>query len=115
MNSDQIDTYLNQVDPKHKAELERIRLLLRSIIPDYQETISYGLPAFKYKNKYVVGFSSNKNHMGFYPTPGPIAELEKELSDFKYAKGSIQFTTDNMLSDELIKKIVAARLSSIDD
>lgn len=104
-----IDVYFNTIPEPAKKELERVRRIVKSAAPLAEETISYGMPAFNYKGKYLVGFAASKNHYSLHPTPEPIAELKDKLSKFKTSKGTIQFTSDNPLSETMIKKIVAIR------
>ncbi|MBI3882878.1 MAG: hypothetical protein HY305_01300 [Sphingobacteriales bacterium] len=67
------------------------------------------MPAFKlYGN--LVYFAGYKNHVGFYPGAGGIAEFKKELSIYKSAKGSVQFPLDKPLPLTLITKIVQFRV-----
>jgi uncharacterized protein YdhG (YjbR/CyaY superfamily) len=39
-----IDDYLDKFEPTIRNELERIRAIAQSEIPDYEEAISYGMP-----------------------------------------------------------------------
>ena len=45
------DDYLETVPDAQKAELERIRQIVRRTVPDAEEATSYGMPAFKYKTR----------------------------------------------------------------
>jgi uncharacterized protein YdhG (YjbR/CyaY superfamily) len=58
--------------------------------PDATEAISYGIPTFKLHGN-LVHFAAYKNHIGFYPTSGPIEAFKKELSGYKRSKGTVQF------------------------
>lgn len=39
-----IDEYLDGVDPAFWDELQRIRELVTALVPDVEESISYGMP-----------------------------------------------------------------------
>jgi len=58
-----------------------------------------------------VYFAGFKNHIGFYPTGRGVEAFIDELSDFKSAKGSIQFPHDKKLPLALIKRIVKFRVT----
>jgi len=63
------------------------------------------MPTFElYGN--LVHFAAHKKHIGFYPTPSGIDAFKHELSEFKGAKGSIQFPIDKPLPYQLIGEIV---------
>ena len=59
----------------------------------------------------LVHFAAFKNHIGFYPTPSGIDAFKHELSEYKGAKGSVQFPLEKPLPYELISKIVKFRVA----
>ncbi len=112
--SDTVEGYLNNLEPPQKVELERIRALIKKETPGAQESISYQMPAFKYKGKPLIYYGAFKDHMSIFPTSGPIAELEKDLEEFSTAKGTLKFTLDKPIPDEIIKKLVQTRIKQIE-
>ena len=108
-----IDEYLEKIDDSQKAELERIRKIVKQTVPEAEETISYGMPAFKYNKKYLIGFAAFKNHMSIFPTSSPIEAVKQKLDKFELAKGTIQFTKDNPVPESIIQEILNIRLDDI--
>ena len=108
-----IDDYLGKYSGPEKLELEKIRSIVNEIVPDAQEVITYGMPGFKYKGKYLVAFSIFKDHVGLFPTAGPIEALNDKLTDFKTSKGGVQFTPQKPIPESLIKEILLARVTQI--
>src|SRR5688572_15519901 len=104
-----IDSYIDSQPGEIRPKLIEIREIIKSVIPEAEEVISYQMPAFKL-NKVLVYFAGCKNHIGFYPTGSGITQFEPELSKFKYSKGAIQFPLDKTLPAALIKKIVKYRV-----
>jgi uncharacterized protein YdhG (YjbR/CyaY superfamily) len=49
-----------------------------------------------------------------FPTAFPIEALKDELASYTVSKGTIQFTLDHPLSDDLIEKLLKARISAIE-
>jgi len=41
-------------------------------LPDVEECISYGMPAFKVDGKTVAGFAAFKNHLSHLPHGGSV-------------------------------------------
>lgn len=109
-----IDEYLGKVNIKFRAELERIRALVKKLVPTAQETMSYNMPTFKYKNRPLVYFTASKNHMSFYPSSWAIEDLKDQLKDYKTTDHAIQFTLEKPLPDALIKKLVLTHKRYID-
>ncbi len=109
-----IDDYLQKIDKDQRAELERIRKIVTTTVPEVEEVIDYGMPAFKYKGKYLIGFHVFKNHMSLFPTAEPINSMKSKLSAFKISKGTIQFDLKNTIPETIIRSLVLYRIDSID-
>lgn len=91
--------------------LNQVRAIIKQAAPEAEESISYGMPAYKLNGKPLVYFAGFKNHIGFYATPSGHTEFAKELSKYKQGKGSVQFPLDQAIPYELIAQIVAFRVS----
>lgn len=109
-----IDDYLKKYATPTQAEhLQKIRALANKLVPNAEETISYGIPTIKYKGKYVIYFAAFKNHMSVYPIPSD--KIRAMVKDFKTAKGTIQFTEAKPVPEDVIRRMIAVRLKQIDD
>lgn len=109
-----IDEYLSNVQPQQRAELERIRALVKQLVPSAEETMSYGMPTLKYKNRALVYFTASKKHMSFFPSSWAIEELKDKLTGYKTSQHAIQFTLENPLPDALIEELVLNHVRDID-
>ena len=109
-----IDEYINTFPKEVQDILEKLRHTIQKAAPEATETISYGIPAFQLQGN-LVHFAAYKNHIGFYPTSGPIEAFKKELSGYKGAKGSVQFPIDKPLPLELIRTIVKYRVKESEE
>jgi uncharacterized protein YdhG (YjbR/CyaY superfamily) len=111
-----IDEYLAGVKADQRSALEKLRRAIRAAAPSVEETISYGIPAFRLNGRALVFFGAWAKHCAFYP--GSSASLKKFRSDlkgFQISKGTIRFSPDNPLPVALVKKLVKARVAQIDD
>jgi uncharacterized protein YdhG (YjbR/CyaY superfamily) len=105
-----IDSYIALQPVAERATLEQLRLIIKSVVPEAEEVISYSMPAFKHFGM-LVGFANAKQHTGFYPWNGStVAKFEKELKNFGTSRGAIRFPKDKPLPVTLIKKIVKSRV-----
>ena len=104
-----MDEYIDAAPPKTQAKLRQMRACIRSAAPGAREELKWSMPAFV-GTKILVMFAGFKNHIGFFPTPGPIKVFANELSKYKTGKGSIQFPLDQRLPLTLIKKITRFRV-----
>ena len=109
-----IDEYIASFSPEVQAILQEIRLTIRKAAPDAQEAISYGMPALRL-NGVLVWFAAFKKHVGFYPPVRDDAELEKAVSTYAGAKGSLRFPLDRPIPYALIARIVKLRVKQSSD
>lgn len=111
--SDTVDTYINQFHGDMKVRLLEMRQVIRAEAPDADESISYGMPAYKLRGKPVVYFGGYEHHIGFYATPNGHEAFRDEFAKYKQGKGSVQFPNDKPLPIELIKRVVRYRYEQI--
>ena len=104
-----IDQYINTFPKDIQNILQKVRQTISMVAPEVIESINYQMPTFKLNGKNLVHFAVWKNHIGFYPTPSGIEFFKKELSAYKWAKGSVQFPIDKPIPYDLIEKIVIFR------
>jgi len=91
-----------------------MRAAIRAAVPsEASEVISYGMPAFKYK-QVVVWFAAFSDHCSLFPTAAVIEQFKDELKGFSISKGTIQFPTNKPLPAALVEKMVKARLAHIE-
>jgi len=103
-----IDEYI-AAQPKDVALLlEKVRETIKKVAPEATEAISYAIPTFKlYGN--LVHFANFKNHIGFYPGASGVEHFKKELSNYTFSKGTIQFQLSEPIPYDLIEKITIFR------
>lgn len=104
-----IDEYVARFPQAVQERLEKMRATIKRAAPKAEETISYGIPAFKL-NGLLVWFAAFKEHLGFYPRKSAILAFQDELSVYKGAKGSVQFPFDEPLPVGLVSRIVKFRV-----
>ncbi|MBK8517844.1 MAG: DUF1801 domain-containing protein [Saprospiraceae bacterium] len=110
-----IEQYLSTL-PKEIADiLTQIRKTISLSAPDAIECIAYNMPAFKLHKKPLVYFAAFKNHIGFYALPSGNAAFQKELSNYKSGKRSVQFPLDQEMPFDLISQIVGFRVHEVNE
>ena len=105
-----IDEYIAGFPNEVQEILEKIRMTIRKAAPDAEETISYRIPTFNLKGRYLVYFAAHKRHIGLYPAPIGNAEFKEELSVYEAGKGTVRFPLDKPIPFDLITKIVKLRV-----
>jgi uncharacterized protein YdhG (YjbR/CyaY superfamily) len=105
-----IDEYHSMQSDSIRQLLDTIRHTIKQAAPNAEETISYGMPAFK-ENKVLIYYAVYKNHIGIYPGAGAIVNFEKELEKYTTSKGAIQIPLSKPIPVTLIKKLVKFRVA----
>jgi uncharacterized protein YdhG (YjbR/CyaY superfamily) len=105
-----VDKYIMAFPKSTQKLLKQLRATIKKAAPQAEEVISYSMPAYK-MNGILVWFAAHPKHIGFYPGASGIEAFKKEISAYKWAKGSVQFPLDKPLPLELITKIVKFRVT----
>ncbi len=111
MQPDAVDAYLACVPEPFRNHLSALRAIIREEAPEAIETIGYGIPTYKLAGN-LVHFAAFKNHMSFFPgSTTHHAALKDDLEGFKLAKGTIRFTAENPLPEDLVRRIIRLRIA----
>ena len=108
-----INEYIAAFPQEVQVLLEEIRHTIKETASGATEAISYAIPTFKLKGKNLVHFAAFKKHIGFYATPTGHNAFEKELSQYKQGKGSVQFPLNEPMPLDLIRRIVEYRVKEL--
>ena len=81
------------------------------VLPEAEQGISYGSPAFKVRGKTIAGFAAFKNHLSYLPHSGSVfPQLKDELKGYPTSLGALRFDIDRPLPVPLVEKLIAVRL-----
>lgn len=107
-----VEEYFAAVPEPARTTLNKMCAMIRAVAPaETTETISYGIPTFKYKGS-LVALGAFKNHCSLFPMGSSVLEAFKhELRDFQVTKGTLRFPVDEPMPATLVKKIVKARIA----
>jgi len=106
-----VDEYLSGLPDDVFLALENIRQIIQFLVPDAEETISYRVPSYKYKGM-LVGFGATNNHCSFFVMSSTLLnDFQDEIKDFDTSTGTIRFTPDKPIPNDLITRIVMTRLA----
>lgn len=106
---DSVDEYMLFLPDDKRIVLEKVRKAIKKAAPKAEESISYGMPGYKYKGA-LVYFAAFKNHCSFFLGKKVGGEYAKELAWYKVSWSTIQFTPEKPLPMLLIEKLVKMRV-----
>ncbi|MEY4391057.1 MAG: hypothetical protein RLZZ400_800 [Actinomycetota bacterium] len=109
MSAAEIDAYLAKVEEPKRSTLQAVRQSILEVIPEAEQCISYGMPAFRVDGKVLAGFAAFKNHCAYLPHSGSVISEIPELNEYTSTQGSLHFPVDKPLSKKLIKLLIEVR------
>ncbi len=114
MSERDVDRYLETLDEPKRGTLEALRRSILEVVPEAEQCISYGVPAFKLHGKTVAGFAAFKGHLSYLPHSGSVLPtLSDELARYDMTKGSLHFAIDKPLPKRLVRKLITTRLRQL--
>lgn len=114
MSQADVDGYIAALDEPKRGTLQQLREVILDVIPDAEQCISYGMPAFRLRGKVIAGFAAFKNHLSYLPHSGSVLpELEADLAGYTKSSGALQFPIDQPLPRPLVEKLIAVRLRQV--
>jgi uncharacterized protein YdhG (YjbR/CyaY superfamily) len=109
-----IDEYLAALDEPKRTTLQKLRQTILGIIPEAEEGISYGMPAFRLHGKVIAGFAAFTNHLSYLPHSGSVLrQLSGDLAGYERTDGSLHFPINKPLPKVLVKKLIARRIDEV--
>lgn len=109
-----VDDYIARQPEGARSVLERLRQAIRKTLPDADEVISYGIPAYKQKGKAVIYFGGWKRHYSLYPAGERLlAAFGKDVARYEIRKGTIRLPLDEAVPVALIQRIVRFRAREV--
>ena len=115
MSANEVDEYLGALEEPKRSTLQALRQTILEIVPEAEEVISYGLPAFRVRGSIVAGFAAFKTHLSYLPFSGTVlGALGDQLQGYTMTKSALHFAVDRPLPRPLVQELIAVRLAEID-
>jgi uncharacterized protein YdhG (YjbR/CyaY superfamily) len=107
-----IDQYIRNAPLAGQLHLRRLYAILKSVAPDAEEAIKWGMPFF-IEPRFLFAFSAHKAHLNFTPMEAGLKPFRKELEKHKTTKGMLQIPYDKPLPENLVRKMAVRRLRDV--
>jgi uncharacterized protein YdhG (YjbR/CyaY superfamily) len=110
-----VTDYLATLDAPERAAFARVRDLAVAEAPGATEGTSYGMAALLLGGRPLLGMRAAKGHLSVFPfSPEVVEAVAGRLSGFALSKGTIRFTADEPLPDDVLRDLVRLRLAEIE-
>jgi uncharacterized protein YdhG (YjbR/CyaY superfamily) len=111
VSAQEIDQYLEALEEPKRGTLALLRQRILDVLPDAEQGISYGVPAFRVRGKTIAGFAAFKDHLSYLPHSGSVLpQLAGELTGYRTSTGALRFDIDRALPAPLVEQLVEVRL-----
>jgi uncharacterized protein YdhG (YjbR/CyaY superfamily) len=111
----EMDDYLDGLTPEQKEALARVRAAVERMAPDAEEGVSYGMPAYLYAGRPLLGFRAAKRHLSVFPfSPAAVEAVKDRLEGFDLSKGTIRFSADRPVPEDVLADLILARKAEVD-
>ena len=115
MTTEDVDRYLADLDETKRSTLEEMRRRILEVVPDAEQALSYGVPAFKVGGKVVAGLAAFKSHLSYLPHSGSVlSTMSDKTSGYPQTKSALHFPLDEPLPRELVRELIEVKLHERD-
>jgi uncharacterized protein YdhG (YjbR/CyaY superfamily) len=104
-----VDAYIALFPADIRDRLQTLRAAIREAAPEAAEKISWQMPTF-HQHGNVVHFAAFRDHISLFPGASGVEAFAGALTAYKTSKGTIQFSHQQPLPLELVKRIVRYRV-----
>lgn len=109
-----VDEYLAAQPPEPRRLLQDLRERIAGAAPEGVETISYGMPAVKLGDRFLLSYAAWTRHCSVYPVHDDLlAGYEPASRGYTRTKGGLHFSAKQPLPDGLVEDLVRARLATV--
>ena len=109
-----VDDAISEVASPSREALQHVIDIARGLAPEAEDGMSYGMPALRVAGKLFVGVVAAAKHLSVFPfSPAAIETVQADLVGYSLSKGTVRFTAEHPLPDDVIERLLRARLAEI--
>jgi uncharacterized protein YdhG (YjbR/CyaY superfamily) len=108
-----VDRYVENAPEEVRPRLRQIRTAIREAAPEAIESISYGMPHYRFPGESgfesrlcYFGLLKGKKNLVFYTRPAFLEDFENEAGPYSTTKSAVHFPMDRPIPVQLVKKVV---------
>jgi uncharacterized protein YdhG (YjbR/CyaY superfamily) len=106
-----IDAYLAELEPPFQKALSHIRQLMVKAAPEAEEVITYAMPGIG-QDGALMAYFAFKKHCSIFPMGNSVfVGMAEEIAPWRTSSGTLQFAPDALPPDELIIRMLEARIA----
>ena len=107
--------YLATIEEPFRSALARVYAVAAEVVPEAVEGTSYSMAALLYRRTGLIATVRAKKFLSLYPYSGSVlADLAGDLTEFETTSGSVHYSVEHPLPDDLLRRVVELRRAEID-
>jgi uncharacterized protein YdhG (YjbR/CyaY superfamily) len=103
-----VEEYLAGLPADVRARVEELCGVVRKVVPDAGEAISYAMPVFTLDGAPLLHVGAWRHHIGLYPVPRLDPELEVEVAPLRSGQATVTLRPAARLPHALLVRLVQA-------
>ena len=108
-----VDAYIAEAPGERRAALEQVRALCLRELPDHQEAMRWGMPAYSRDGEAEFAFASQKQYLALYLMKTEVArDHAAELAGLDMGKGCVRYRKPDAIDFDLWAKLLRATAES---
>ena len=108
-----VEGYLDGLPENQSNALRALQQQIKALVPHAEETISYGMPAFK-QNGIIVYYAAFTNHMSLFVMPGVLNQVRALIPGRSTTKSAIHFTENDPIPADVVAQCILLRVKEIE-
>ena len=108
-----VEGYLDGLPENQRNALRALQQQIKALVPQAEEPISYGMPAFK-QNGIIVYYAAFTNHMSLFVMPAVLNQVRALIPGRSTTKSAIHFTENDPIPAEIVAQCILLRVKEIE-
>ena len=102
-----VDDYLDEAPPERVAALQALRRLCQAQLPDFDESMTYGMPCYSRNGTVEVAFASQKHNIAVYILRKDVLDAHRAaLPPSSLGKGCIRYRNPNLIDLTVVQSML---------
>ncbi|MFD1504913.1 DUF1801 domain-containing protein [Georgenia yuyongxinii] len=109
-----VDETIAEVPSPSREALRHVIDIARRLAPGAEDGMSYGMPALKVAGKPYVAVVAAAKHLSLFPfSSAAIDTVRTDLTGYSLSRGTVRFSAEHPLPDDVVERLLRARLAEI--
>jgi uncharacterized protein YdhG (YjbR/CyaY superfamily) len=109
-----VDAAIAKISSPSREAMQHVIDVARRLAPDAEDGMSYGMPALRVGGKPYVSVVAAAKHLSLFPfSPAAIDTVRDDLTGYSLSKGTVRFTAEQPIPDDVLERLLRARLAEI--